>query len=172
MKVTRTYLELTDRNALVSDPASEPPPSSRIERVHDCPASFYRYLYTEVGREWHWVDRASWNDEEIRAHLAQPAVTLFVLFVRGAPAGWFELKAGEDGAVEIAYFGILAEFRRRGLGKHLLTEAVGQAFAQGARRVWLHTCTLDDPAALPNYVARGFRPYKEETYEADVRPTL
>jgi hypothetical protein len=30
--------------------------------------------------------------------------------------------------------------------------------------VWLHTCTLDDPAALPNYRARGFRPYKQETY--------
>jgi len=35
-------------------------------------------------------------------------------------------------------------------------------------RVWLHTCTLDDPAALPNYVARGFRPFREERYEADL----
>jgi hypothetical protein len=25
------------------------------------------------------------------------------------------------------------------------------------RRVWLHTCSLDHPAALANYQARGFR---------------
>ena len=34
----------------------------------------------------------------------------------------------------------------------------------GPTRVWLHTCTLDDPAALPNYVARGFRPCSTEVY--------
>jgi len=170
MDVTRTYLELTDRAQLAA--AGEPPAEARIERVHDCPASFYRYLYTEVGREWHWVDRAAWDDATIRAHLAKPAIAVFVLLVRGAPAGWFELAAGVEGAVEIAYFGILPEFRRRGLGKHLLGAAVERAFVGGARRVWLHTCTLDDPAALPNYLARGFRPYKEETYEADVHRTL
>ena len=32
----------------------------------------------------------------------------------------------------------------------------------GARRVWLHTCTLDNPAALPNYLKRGFVPVKTE----------
>ncbi len=35
------------------------------------------------------------------------------------------------------------------------------------RRVWLHTCTLDHPNALPNYLARGFTPYRTETYEVD-----
>jgi hypothetical protein len=34
--------------------------------------------------------------------------------------------------------------------------------------VWVHTCTLDHPAALPNYLNRGFRPFKEETYTAEV----
>jgi GNAT superfamily N-acetyltransferase len=84
--------------------------------------------------------------------------------VRGAPAGFFELKAHADGGVEIAYFGLLPEFIGRGLGKHLLTEAVERAWGLGARRVWLHTCSLDDKAALPNYLARGFRPFHEETY--------
>ena len=32
-----------------------------------------------------------------------------------------------------------------------------EAFALGASRVWLHTCTLDSPRAIPNYKARGFR---------------
>jgi GNAT superfamily N-acetyltransferase len=70
--------------------------------------------------------------------------------------------------VEIAYFGLLPEFLGRGLGRYLLTEAATRAFDLGASRVWLHTCTLDDPAALPNYRARGFEPFKTETYSADL----
>jgi GNAT superfamily N-acetyltransferase len=164
--VTRTYLELSRREDLVG--ASSPDPRLRLERVEQCPASFHRYLYAEVGRAYHWVDRLGWTNEETLAYLASPTVTLWVLYFSGAPAGYFELKRYEDGSVEIAYFGLLPEFTRRGFGKHLLTEAVTQAWAQGARRVWLHTCTLDDAAALPNYVARGFRPFKTEGYVADV----
>jgi GNAT superfamily N-acetyltransferase len=138
---------------------------ARIERVEGCPASFYRYLYAEVGRAYRWMDRLAWTDGDIRAHLASPGISLWLLTVRGAPAGYFELKATpQDGSVEIAYFGLLPEFIGRGLGKHLLTEAVEKAWSLGARRVWLHTCSLDDPAALPNYVSRGFRPFHEETY--------
>ena len=55
-----------------------------------------------------------------------------------------------------------------GLGRHLLTCAVEVAWAIGASRVWLHTCTLDDPAALPNYLARGFTPYKTERYLTEI----
>jgi len=166
MRVTRTYLEMTNPLQLV--PGGEAPEGSRIERVSACPPSFYRFLYAEVGREWHWVDRLGWDDEAIRTHLAQPSVTLWVLAMSESPAGWFELKGHDDGSTEIAYFGILPAFRRRGLGKYLLAEAVRRAWETGTHRVWLHTCTLDDPAALPNYVARGFRPYKEEAYTVDL----
>jgi hypothetical protein len=40
--------------------------------------------------------------------------------------------------------------------------AVEQAFGLGARRVGLHTCTLDNPAALPNYLKRCFVSFKTE----------
>jgi ribosomal protein S18 acetylase RimI-like enzyme len=162
LEVTRTYLEMTAPADL--RPARSGDASARVERVEECPASFYRYLYAEVGRAYRWVDRLSWTDEEIRAHLADPAISLWLLTVRASPAGYFELKADADGSVEIAYFGLLPEFIGRGYGKHLLTEAVDRAWSAGARRVWLHTCSLDDPAALPNYRARGFRPFREETY--------
>jgi GNAT superfamily N-acetyltransferase len=68
-----------------------------------------------------------------------------------------------DGAVEIAYFGLLPEYFGRGWDGHLLTRAVETAWGLGASRVWLHTCTLDHPAALPNYLRRGFRRVREET---------
>jgi ribosomal protein S18 acetylase RimI-like enzyme len=162
VEVKRTYLEMTAPADL--RPARSADLAARVERVEGCPASFYRYLYAEVGRAYRWLDRLQWTDEEIRTHLANPAVSLWVLTVRAAPAGYFELKAAPDGSVEIAYFGLLPEFIGHGYGKHLLTEAVERAFSLGARRVWLHTCSLDDAAALPNYVSRGFRPFREETY--------
>lgn len=162
IEVTRTYLQLTDAGQL--NAAHLDRGRAEVVQVHDCPASFYRYLYAEVGRLYHWTDRLPWTDTEIRAHLARPEITLWLMVVEGAPAGYFELECHADGSTEVAYFGLLQEFLGRGLGKHLLTEAVTHAWQQGANRVWLHTCTLDDPAALPNYLKRGFKPFKEEKY--------
>jgi GNAT superfamily N-acetyltransferase len=166
VQVTRTHVELRDPSAL--RPAPPPDPHARLERVEGCPASFYRYLYAEVGRGYFWLDRACWTDEQIRARLDDPAISLHLLSVAGAPAGYFELEKHHDGSVEISYFGLLPEFRGRGLGKYMLTEAAQTAWALGAARVWLHTCTLDHPGALANYVGRGFRPFKTETYEASL----
>jgi GNAT superfamily N-acetyltransferase len=162
LEVLRTYLEMTDPDQLT--PAFNPSPDTCLDRLGGCPASFYRYLYAEVGRRYHWVDRLAWTDDHIRAHLALPTISLWLLSVGHAPAGYFELKGPEEGSVEIAYFGLLPEFIGRGLGKYLLTSAVSEAWALGARRLWLHTCSLDDPAALPNYLKSGFRPFKRETY--------
>jgi GNAT superfamily N-acetyltransferase len=166
VEVVRTYLEMTERNAL--RPAPSPEPGVRIERLVSCPASFARYLYAEVGRSCHWVDHLDWTDDEWRARLASPAVSLFLLTVAGAPGGYFELERHADGSLEIAYIGLLPEFLGRGFGKYLLSQAAEAAWAQGPKRVWLHTCTLDGPAALPNYVARGFRAFKRETYETEL----
>jgi GNAT superfamily N-acetyltransferase len=85
--------------------------------------------------------------------------------VSGAPAGYFELRRDADGGVEIAYFGLLEEFIGGGLGGHMLSEAARRAWAFDADRVWLHTSTLDHPAALQNYLKRGFVIVRREQYE-------
>ena len=165
-EVIRTYLEVrapSDLRAARSDD-----PRIRVEQMLNCPASFFRYLYVEVGRSYRWIDRLPWTDEQIREHLKQPEITIWLMTHDGAPAGYFELRKCEDGSVEVAYFGLLPEFLGRGLGKHLLTCAVEQSWSDGANRVWLHTCTLDDPAAMPNYLNRGFRPFQTEKYMAEV----
>jgi GNAT superfamily N-acetyltransferase len=73
--------------------------------------------------------------------------------------------------VEIVYFGLVPSYIGLGLGGALLSEAVREAWRFGGARVWLHTCTLDSPHALPNYKARGFRPYRVEQYETEVDPS-
>ncbi len=160
--VTRTYLEMTSPGDL--RPASIAGPKPRIARLPDCTIDMFRFLYEEVGRAYRWTDRLSWNDEMVQGHLSTPGVSIWLLSWENQPAGYFELRAHDDDSVEIAYFGLLPDFIGRGWGKYLLTRAVQSAWQLNPRRVWLHTCTLDHPAALPNYLKRGFREVRQETY--------
>lgn len=162
--VTQTYLHLPGpehfRPALLVDPdvlvleAREPLPA------------FYRFLYGAVGRQYRWVDRLGLAEDELRAAVWRPGVTLLVLYLRGTPAGYLELvqdaEPGEPGT-EMRYLGVIPAFQGRGLGKHLLSLGVQRAFADGAGRVWLSTLTSDGPHALANYQARGFLPYRTRT---------
>lgn len=168
MQATRTWLEMTSPADL--RPVAPPRPALRVDRIDGCPPALYRELYAEVGRRWRWIDRAGWSDEDIARHLGRPDITLWVASAGGARAGYFELQRHADGSVEIAYFGLLPAYIGLGLGGWLLSEAVRCAWALGAHRVWLHTCTLDHPAALPNYLARGFRPYRAETFDVGDEP--
>lgn len=162
LQVTRTYLEMRDPSELQRALSGDP--SIRIEQQRDCSIELFRFLYVEVGKNYHWVDRLPWTDEEIGTYLKQPEISLWLMTCEAEPAGYFELRKCEDGSTEIAYFGLLPKFIGRGLGKHLLTCAAEQAWTDGANHVWLHTCTLDDAAAMPNYLKRGFKPFKTEKY--------
>lgn len=162
---TRTYLEMRSPADLVHAPS--PDGEWRVERMRDCAPEFWRFLYAEVGREYHWVDRLPWSLEEIQAYVNDPAVSVWLLSVWSSPAGYFELRHDGDD-VELVYFGLLRHFHGRGLGGHLLTYAVQRAWETGATRVWVHTNTLDHAAALPNYLKRGFRVFKTEDYLVEV----
>jgi GNAT superfamily N-acetyltransferase len=85
-----------------------------------------------------------------------------VVEVDGATAGYWELERESAASAKIPIFGLLAEFHGRGIGGHALTAALRRG-RELAPRVWLTTCSLDGPAALPNYLARGMRPFREET---------
>lgn len=165
IQVKRTYLEL--RSPAELRPARCAEPGLRLEHVASPAPALARWLYQAVGAEWRWHDRLAWNDDAWRSRFAGPGVSLHVLYRDASPIGYFELACAASGDVEIAYLGLVGEWLGRGYGKHLLTLAAEQAFAVGAQRVWLHTCTLDHPAALANYRARGFRPFREELYEVE-----
>jgi GNAT superfamily N-acetyltransferase len=160
--VTRTYLEMKAPGDLRPVPAPEPVP--RIDRIEHCTPTMFRYLYAEVGGAFHWTDRLSWTDADIERHLSNPGVSIWVMSDGATPAGYFELRMHDEGSVEIAYFGLLPSYIGRGWGKYLLTRATQAAWELEPSRVWLHTCTLDHPSALPNYLKRGFRPVRQEVY--------
>ena len=175
--VRRTYLALRAPAALrpSPEPAGRP---LRLERCAPCPVARYRALYAAVGHRWHWYDRLAWSDAALAAHLARSEVSVCVLHEGDVPIGYYELERQPDGSFAVVYFGLVAEadgrpVHGRGIGGWFLTQAVGDAFAQGATVVWLHTCTLDGPHALRNYLARGFVPFRDTEYvEAAQRPAF
>lgn len=162
IRATRTYLEL--RSPAELRPRRVDDPGVRVDRVQRCAPAFWRALYDGVGGAYHWVDRRPWTDEQVAAYLDDPTVSLFVMTVDGEVTGYFELKQHPDDSVEIAYFGLLPGHQGRGLGAHLLTDAAERAWELEPARVWLHTSTLDHPAALANYLSRGFSIVSREEY--------
>ena len=168
IEVTTWYLEMLSPSLL--RPAEAACAEARVQRAEIPSPELSRFLYTAVGGPWYWTDRLSWDYGRWLAYLDRPAVETLVLYVSGTPAGYVELERQADENVELAYFGLLPRFIGRGLGKYVLTEGVRRAWTQGARRVWVHTCSLDGPAALSNYLARGFRIYAETTAHVDLPP--
>ena len=160
--VTRTYLRMSRPDALRP---GRPVSGARVARLTPCTVARYRALYAAVGADWHWHDRDAWPDERLAAHLADPSVGVYLFTVDGESAGYFELQRHDDGDVELAYFGLLPGAIGKGLGGAMLTAATMQAWELGATSVWLHTCTLDHPHAIANYLARGFEEYRTETYK-------
>lgn len=160
--VTTYYLEMTDPQEL--RPKQSDNPNLVIQQVAIPLPEFNRFFYTAVGGEWYWLDRRNWSYRQWAEWVDRPELQTWVAYLSGTPVGYFELEMQADYSVELAYFGLLPQFVGQGLGGHLLTRAIEQGWAMGARRVWVHTCTLDHASALANYQARGFRLYNEKTH--------
>lgn len=143
--------------------AKEVPADLHISRVELPTPSFNKYFYVEVGRGWRWRDRLVWTDQDWHNYVHLENLCTFGAFHRGAPVGYYELLSKPETGVEIAYFGLMPAFIGQGFGGALLSSAIQHAWELGPERVWLHTCTLDHPAALRNYQARGFQLYEETT---------
>ncbi len=127
-----------------------------------------RFFYTAIGGDWYWLERLAWTYAEWLKYLARPELHTWIVTVEGIPAGYFELEKQPGDDVEIVYFGLLPAFVEAGIGGWALTQAIERAWEMGARRVWVHTCDLDHPRALANYLARGFTVFKTETKHEDL----
>lgn len=160
-EVTITYLEQLTRPRYAAPP--RPAGKVAILRVERPTVRFYRYLYDMVGRPWRWISRRDKSDEEIAAILARPGVSLFAIYVDGEPAGMAELEADSTGITELRFFGLAPERIGMGFGRYFLVNILDIAWAAGASKIRLETCTFDHPAALPLYQKLGFVVYDQIT---------
>jgi GNAT superfamily N-acetyltransferase len=171
-RVRRTYLQLQSREQF--RPGRRPRRQAVWLLLPAPTVSEWRQLYATVGAAWEWHDRDSWPDAQIAQRLANSEVHIFRADAAlnslsddiEAGVGFVELERHPNGSVEIVYFGLTRNAQGFGLGAWLLERAVDEAWGLGATQVWLHTCTLDSPHALPNYIARGFEVEREEEYDA------
>lgn len=166
LKTTVTYLEMT-----------EPPKThfplpmntqAAVMQARNIPLHFYRYLQLRTGRQWHWVYRLRLDDDALSRIVHSDKTSISVLYLDGAPAGFFELFRESSSTIDLAYFGLMPHAIGRGLGKWFLTQAVSSAWASKPARVTVNTNALDHRAALPLYQRIGFRPVSQT--EALIQP--
>lgn len=118
----------------------------------------YRTLFRRVGAPWLWFSRLVMDDATLAAIVHDPAVAVFAVVDRaGIEVGMLELDHRQPGACEISYFGLIPELAGQGHGGWLIAQALMRAWTTQVDRVWVHTCTLDHPAALNFYRKQGFQ---------------
>jgi ribosomal protein S18 acetylase RimI-like enzyme len=159
--IDRFYLHLFSSSDLIKSNCKEKNLEVTLENKPTI--DFCKFLYKEVGRDFFWRDRLKWRDQEWLDYISNVFFKLYILKKNNNLAGYYELLYDPKiPSIEIAYFGIFKEFFGKGIGGHLLTDAILTSFNQKINKVWVHTCTLDHPNALKNYLARGMKVFKTE----------
>ena len=160
-EVKRNYLEINSIEDLKE--GNKPSDDYSLKLIDPIDFQLNKFFYKNIGKNHKWIDRLVWPEEKWINYLSDNKVKTYVLKYKDDLVGFFELIFREDDReVEIAYFGILEEYRNRKLGSYLLSEAIKKCFEFEIKRVWLHTCSLDHKHALNNYISRGMKIFKSE----------
>jgi ribosomal protein S18 acetylase RimI-like enzyme len=159
--IDRFYLHLLSRNDLIPSDCKEK--NLEVILQKEPTVDFCKFLYKEVGRDFFWRDRLKWSDQDWLNYISNDFFKLYILKKNNELAGYYELLYDPKiPSMEISYFGIFKEFFGKGIGGYLLTDAILNSYNHSINKVWVHTCTLDHPNALKNYLARGMKIFKTE----------
>ena len=159
--VQRYFLEMQSKNDLM--PVECGIFNLKVEEIGKEDPAFCKFLYQKIGEDFHWKDRLFWSVEQWKNYLNSEKLKFYTAYVGDEPAGYYEyLNHSDKGEVELTYFGIFKKFFGKKLGGYLLSHALKNAWSHNPKRVWVHTCTLDHPNALRNYIARGMNIFKKE----------
>ena len=164
-KVSRFFLEIHSVKDLKFSKCLEK--NLSIKKEININKDLPRFLYKEIGKDYNWKDRLYWDDNDWIRLISNPNYELSTIFKNEDLVGYYELIFDEQQNFEIAYFGIFKEYFGKKIGGYLLCHAIENSFNKGAKKVWVHTCTLDHPNALKNYIARGMKIFKSEELNVD-----
>ncbi len=131
---------------------------------------WYRDLFRRVGGDWLWFSRLKLSDADLAAIIRNPSVDVYALSDGTRDVGLLELDFRQLNECELAFFGVTREQIGTGAARLLMNEAIAQAWARPGtpiRRLWVHTCTGDHPAAIQFYIRSGFRPFRRQIEIAD-----
>lgn len=147
---------------MYAKPGMRPSPAGpyTLRHIENPELDWYRRLYDSIGRDWLWFTRVAMTDDELSAILHSPDTQIHALSIDGHDEGLLELDFGKKGACELSFFGVTPAWIGRGAGRFLMNQAVEIAWSQPIARFWVHTCTLDHPAALAFYRRSGFSVFR------------
>ena len=158
--VERNFLELRDLKNLRFNSIKQ---TKLIVKKIKPDFQLNKFFYKQVGKKYRWIDRLSWPDEKWIEYISNKNLETYVISISKDLVGFFELLYNPQlKETEISYFGLLEEYIGKGIGGYALSEAIKKSFDKDINRVWLHTCTLDHPNALKNYIARGMTIFRKE----------
>ena len=160
ISVQRNFLELKDLKNLKTNLTNK---KKYLVKKIKPDFQLNKFFYKQVGKKHRWIDRLSWSDEKWINYISNKNLETYIICESEELVGFFELLHNPElQETEISYFGLLEEYIGKGIGGYALSEAIRKSFEKNIRRVWLHTCTLDHPNALKNYIARGMTVFKKE----------
>ncbi len=129
---------------------------------------WYRNIFSRVGvQDWLWYGRLALEDHALNAILQDPDVHHYTLRKDGRDEALLELDFRQEGACELAYFGLTSALIGTGAGRYLMNEAITRAWSQPIKRFHVHTCTFDSPQALSFYRRSGFTPVRQQVFIDD-----
>ena len=161
IEISRKYLEIKNLNEL--NQVNKPDEFCEIEVIKNTDFQINKFFYKQIGKKHRWIDRLSWTDQNWINYLNNKDVKTYIFKYKNELAGYFEQIYDKDkNEYEIAYFGILEEYRDKHFGGYLLSCAISVSLKKKVNRVWVHTCSLDHKNAVNNYLARGMKIFKEE----------
>lgn len=164
-----TCLEMRERPALR---AQAPGIRCSLRRVTAPEPQWYRELFRRIGEPYLWFSRLVLQEEQLLAAIRDPAIEIYTANCGAEDQGLLELDFRSAGDCELLYFGLTQELLGSGAGRWLMNRAIEIAWSHPIERFWVHTCTLDHPAALPFYMRSGFVPFKRQIeYSDDPRLT-
>ena len=149
------------------EPRADPgQPGVTLERVPKPDVAWYRDLYRRIGADWLWASRLAMEERALARVLEHPQIEVHAVMKAGQAEGLLELDFREEGACELAFFGLTQAMIGGGTGRWLMNRAVDRVWSQNehapVERFWVHTCTLDSPQALGFYIRSGFVPVKRQ----------
>ena len=160
ISVKRNFLELKNIKELVKK--DKPENNYYVEKIKP-DFQLNKFFYKQIGKKYRWTDRLIWTDLQWSNYVSNKNLETYVIKNGDDLVGYFELiHHPEINETELAYLGLFEDYFGKGVGGYALTTAIVKSFEKKIKRMWVHTCTLDHPNAIKNYLARGMKIFKEE----------
>ena len=91
--VTVFYLELN--NISIQPPPVDVAGFDFRRALIPCP-ELNRFFYITIGKNWNWIDRVLWTNENWFDYLNRPELETWIAYLDGTPVGYMDLEIQDE----------------------------------------------------------------------------